>query len=224
MGRFDAGSILVMLDRGDYWQCAYVIAKGSAERLKAEGMPSASAPHCGARAVPGDRLDELRELGRPQAAHRAVSTGWTQWYRPGLLCIGDAAHAMSPIGGVGINLAIQDAVAAANILAVPLREGRLRDADLQAVQARRMWPVRATQGIQVFMQNRMIAPTLRRHAAAAAALAGAAARSLRRAAAPAGAGAGARRAARARAEPRRMTRATLRQIKAALYDRPIMAP
>ena len=83
-----------------------------------------------------------------------------QWYRPGLLCIGDAAHTMSPIGGVGINLAVQDAVAASNILAGPLRAGRLRDSDLAAVEARRLWPVRATQAVQVFMQNRMIAPTL----------------------------------------------------------------
>jgi 2-polyprenyl-6-methoxyphenol hydroxylase-like FAD-dependent oxidoreductase len=77
-----------------------------------------------------------------------------------VLCIGDAAHTMSPIGGVGVNIAVQDAVAAANILADPLRQGRLADSDLAAVQARRLWPVRATQAIQVFLQNRMIAPTL----------------------------------------------------------------
>ena len=87
------------------------------------------------------------------------------WWRPGVLCIGDAAHTMSPIGGVGINLAIQDAVAASNILAAPLREGRLADADLAAVQARRLFPARATQAVQVFLQNRMIAPSLLRQAA-----------------------------------------------------------
>ena len=83
-----------------------------------------------------------------------------KWWRPGVLCIGDAAHTMSPIGGVGINLAIQDAVAAANILAAPLREGRLTDADLAAVEARRLFPARATQAAQVFLQNRIIAPSL----------------------------------------------------------------
>jgi 2-polyprenyl-6-methoxyphenol hydroxylase-like FAD-dependent oxidoreductase len=83
-----------------------------------------------------------------------------KWWKPGVLCIGDAAHTMSPIGGVGVNIAVQDAVAASNILANPFKEGRLKDSDLEAVQARRMWPVHATQGIQVFLQNRMIAPTL----------------------------------------------------------------
>ena len=83
-----------------------------------------------------------------------------KWWKPGLLCIGDAAHTMSPIGGVGVNIAVQDAVAASNILAGPLKEGRLKDSDLAAVQERRRWPVRATQAIQVFLQNRMIAPTL----------------------------------------------------------------
>src|SRR5713101_4868399 len=82
------------------------------------------------------------------------------WWKPGVLCIGDAAHTMSPIGGVGVNIAVQDAVAASNILAAPLKEGRLGDSDLEAVQARRLWPVRATQAAQVFLQNRMIAPTL----------------------------------------------------------------
>ena len=107
-----------------------------------------------------DRVDELADLGRREAADRRASTGCEHWWQPGLLCIGDAAHAMSPIGGVGINLAVQDAVAAANILAAPLKEGRLKDSDLAAVQAHRLWPVRATQAIQVFLQNRMIAPTL----------------------------------------------------------------
>jgi len=82
------------------------------------------------------------------------------WWKPGVLCIGDAAHTMSPVGGVGINIAVQDAIAAANILAVPLREGRATDADLAAVQKRRLFPARATQAAQVFVQNRIIAPTL----------------------------------------------------------------
>ena len=83
-----------------------------------------------------------------------------EWHAPGLLCIGDAAHTMSPLGGVGVNIAVQDAVAAANILAGPLKQGRLTDGDLKAVQDRRLWPARATQAMQVFLQNRMIAPTL----------------------------------------------------------------
>ena len=159
MGRFDAGSILVMLDRGDYWQCAYVIAKGSAERLKAEGIERFRARIAALMPFLGDRLDELRSLDDLKLLTVGVDR-LEEWWKPGLLCIGDAAHTMSPIGGVGVNIAVQDAVAAANILAGPLREGRLRDADLQAVQARRLWPARATQAIQVFMQNRMIAPTL----------------------------------------------------------------
>lgn len=159
MGRFDNGSILVMLDRGDYWQCAYVIAKGSAERVKAEGIGKIRGTI--ARLMPflADRMDELATVDDLKLLTVGVERLET-WWKPGLLCIGDAAHTMSPVGGVGVNIAVQDAVAASNILAAPLREGRLRDSDLAAVQARRLWPVRATQALQVFLQNRMIAPTL----------------------------------------------------------------
>jgi 2-polyprenyl-6-methoxyphenol hydroxylase-like FAD-dependent oxidoreductase len=159
IGRFDPGSILVMLDRGDYWQCAYVIAKGSADKVKAEGIDKFRARIAALVPFLSDRLDELRGVDDLKLLTVGVERLET-WWKPGLLCIGDAAHTMSPIGGVGVNIAVQDAVAAANILARPLKEGRLRDADLEAVQARRSWPVRATQAIQVFMQNRMIAPTL----------------------------------------------------------------
>ena len=172
MGRFDRGSILVMLDRGDYWQCAYVIAKGSADTLKAAGIEKFRGGPCEADAVP-----------RPTGSHELATVDdlklltvgverLEKWWKPGLLCIGDAAHTMSPIGGVGVNIAVQDAVAASNILAAPLKEGRLKDSDLEAVQARRMWPVRATQAIQVFLQNRMIAPTLAGTRPLASALAG----------------------------------------------------
>jgi 2-polyprenyl-6-methoxyphenol hydroxylase-like FAD-dependent oxidoreductase len=106
-----------------------------------------------------DRLHELATVDDLKLLTVGVDRLGT-WWRPGVLCIGDAAHTMSPIGGVGVNIAVQDAVAAANILAAPLREGRLTDADLAAVQKRRMWPVKATQAIQVFLQNRLIAPTL----------------------------------------------------------------
>jgi 2-polyprenyl-6-methoxyphenol hydroxylase-like FAD-dependent oxidoreductase len=159
MGRFDRGSILVMLDRGDYWQCAYVIAKDSADKLKAEGIEKFRERLVGLMPFLADRVSELATIDDLKLLTVGVER-LEKWWRPGLLCIGDAAHTMSPIGGVGVNIAVQDAVAASNILAAPLREGRLEDSDLAAVQARRLWPVRATQAIQVFLQNRMIAPTL----------------------------------------------------------------
>ena len=159
MGRFDRGSILVLLDRGDYWQCAYVIPKGTAETLKAAGIEKFGEKIAGLLPFLADRVHELATVDDLKLLTVGVER-LEKWWRPGVLCIGDAAHTMSPIGGVGVNIAVQDAVAAANILAAPLKEGRLKDSDLQAVQARRMWPVRATQGIQVFLQNRMIAPTL----------------------------------------------------------------
>jgi 2-polyprenyl-6-methoxyphenol hydroxylase-like FAD-dependent oxidoreductase len=159
MGRFDRGSILVMLDRGDYWQCAYVIAKGSAETLKAAGIEAFRARIAALMPFFADRVHELGTVDDLKLLTVGVDR-LDRWWKPGLLCIGDAAHTMSPIGGVGVNIAIQDAVAASNILAAPLREGRLKDSDLEAVQMRRLWPVRATQSIQVFLQNRMIAPTL----------------------------------------------------------------
>jgi 2-polyprenyl-6-methoxyphenol hydroxylase-like FAD-dependent oxidoreductase len=159
MGRFDAGSILVTLDRGDYWQCAYVIPKGAAGKVRADGIEKVRATI--ARLMPGfaDRVGELATMDDLKLLTVGVDR-LEKWWRPGVLCIGDAAHTMSPIGGVGINLAIQDAVASANILAAPLREGRLTDADLAAVESRRLFPARATQAAQVFLQNRIIAPSL----------------------------------------------------------------
>jgi 2-polyprenyl-6-methoxyphenol hydroxylase-like FAD-dependent oxidoreductase len=159
MGRFDHGSILVMLDRGDYWQCAYVIAKGSAEALKAAGIEKFRARIAELMPFVADRVHELRTADDLKLLTVSVER-LEKWWKPGLLCIGDAAHTMSPVGGVGVNIAVQDAVAASNILAASLKQGRLRESDLQAVQARRLWPVRATQAVQVFLQNRMIAPTL----------------------------------------------------------------
>jgi len=159
MGRFDIGSILVMLDRGDYWQCAYVIPKGTAEKVRAEGIEKVRATIT--RLVPSfaDRVGELKSMDDLKLLTVGVYR-LTKWWRPGALCIGDAAHTMSPIGGVGINIAVQDAVAAANILAAPLREHRLLDSDLAAVQERRLFPARATQAMQLFLQNRVIAPSL----------------------------------------------------------------
>jgi len=159
MGRFDAGSALVTLDRGDYWQCAYLIPKGAAERVRADGIDKLRATI--ARLVPAfaDRLQELRTMDDLKLLTVGVDR-LEKWWKPGVLCIGDAAHTMSPVGGVGINIAIQDAVAAANILAAPLLAGRLSDADLAAVQQRRLFPARATQAAQVFVQDRIIAPAL----------------------------------------------------------------
>lgn len=159
MGRFESGHIFIMINRGSYWQCASVIPKGAAEDVRAAGLDSFRASVAASASFARDRVTEIATWD--DAKLLTVRVDWLPtWYREGLLCIGDAAHAMSPIGGVGINLAIQDAVAAANILAVPLREGRMTTDILRAVQKRREWPTRMTQKLQIFMQNRLIAPTL----------------------------------------------------------------
>ena len=159
MGRFNAGGMIVMLDRGDYWQCAYVIQKGSADRVRAGGI--AKIRETLGRLMPEfeQRLSELASVDDLKLLTVAVER-LEKWWKPGVLCIGDAAHTMSPIGGVGVNIAIQDAVAASNILAVPLREGRLKDSDLAAVQARRLFPARFTQAVQVAVQKGIVAPAL----------------------------------------------------------------
>jgi 2-polyprenyl-6-methoxyphenol hydroxylase-like FAD-dependent oxidoreductase len=159
LGRFAAGKIMVTIDRGDYWQCAFVIPKDGIAQVQARGLPAFRASV--EEIVPGfaGRTGEIDSWDAVKLLTVAVDR-LTRWHRPGLLCIGDAAHAMSPIGGVGINLAIQDAVAAANILAGPLGAATLRDADLEAVQTRRMLPTRLTQGFQVFVQNQVISRAL----------------------------------------------------------------
>lgn len=154
-GHIEAGRMLVMLDRDEYWQCAYVIRKGGFEEVKSKGLEAFREEIVKLSPFFADRVEELKDWKDVSALTVRVDR-LARWHLPGLLCIGDAAHAMSPIGGVGINLAIQDAVATANILGRKLREGALREADLQAVQKRRMFPTRATQGIQVFVQNRVI--------------------------------------------------------------------
>lgn len=149
----ERGRILVMIDRGDYWQCAFVIPKGQAEVIKAEGIePIRSAI---AEAAPELDLSDLREVGDLKLLSVALDR-LTCWQRPGLLAIGDAAHAMSPIGGIGINLAIQDAVAAANILAETLAAGGDADSLLGRVQERRLLPTRLVQGAQKLAQDRVI--------------------------------------------------------------------
>lgn len=161
-GRFDAGRIFVRLYRGDYWQCGYVIAKGKAEAIEAQGIDAFRREIAALGRWDAARLEaDLRDFASVSVLSVAVDR-LRQWWRPGLLCIGDAAHAMSPVGGVGINLAIQDAVAAGKILAGPLKAGTLGDGDLGAVQRRRVLPTRLTQAAQVFAQERILAPTLRR--------------------------------------------------------------
>ena len=159
LGRFDAGRVFVMLDRGDYWQCALAIPKGSAETIRSAGLGAFREALAGLVPFGRERLEELRSWDDIKLLTVTVDR-LTQWYRPGLLCIGDAAHAMSPIGGVGINLAIQDAVAAANILAAPLRQGVVTVEHLRAVQQRRAFPTRATQWIQVQAQTRILGRVL----------------------------------------------------------------
>jgi 2-polyprenyl-6-methoxyphenol hydroxylase-like FAD-dependent oxidoreductase len=159
LGRIEAGQMLVMIDRGDYWQCAYLISKGSLERLKREGLPAFHAKLARVAPFLADRLEELQSWDDIKLLTVAVDR-LKQWYRPGLLCIGDAAHAMSPAGGVGINLAIQDAVATANILGPVLKRGPAEPEQLALVQKRREWPTRMTQRLQVLLQNRLITPVL----------------------------------------------------------------
>jgi 2-polyprenyl-6-methoxyphenol hydroxylase-like FAD-dependent oxidoreductase len=159
MGIFDAGRIFVMINRGDYWQCGYVIAKGTLEQVRQAGLPAFRESVLRLAPFLGDRASELADWDQIKLLTVGVDR-LRQWYRPGVLCIGDAAHTMSPVGGVGINLAIQDAVATANLLAAPLRERRLTDADGQAVQKRREFPARFIQRGQVFVQDRVITRVL----------------------------------------------------------------
>lgn len=154
-GHVDAGKMLVMLNREDYWQCAFVIPKGEFDEIKRKGLPAFREEIAEFSPWMKDRVGELRDWKDVSLLTVTVDR-LKRWHLPGLLCIGDAAHAMSPVGGVGINLAIQDAVAAANILAKKLRDGTVHESDLQAVQQRRMFPTRATQAIQVAVQNRII--------------------------------------------------------------------
>lgn len=154
------GHLVITIDRGDYWQCAFVIEKGSFDKVKAKGLDAFRADMARVLPMAAGRMDEITSWGDVKLLTVKVDR-LREWARPGLLCIGDAAHAMSPVGGVGINLAIQDAVAAANILAGPLRDGRLTLDDLRAVQRRRMFPTRVTQAVQVLAQRFLIGPTLR---------------------------------------------------------------
>ncbi len=160
LGRFDTGRILVLLNREDYWQIAFVIPKGSADELRQRGLPAFRDELMRLAPFLGDSVAELTDWDNQIKLLTVTVDRLKQWSRPGLLCIGDSAHAMSPIGGVGINLAIQDAVATANILGEKLRRGTVDEEALQAVQRRRTFPTRATQRLQLFVQNNVIKSVL----------------------------------------------------------------
>jgi 2-polyprenyl-6-methoxyphenol hydroxylase-like FAD-dependent oxidoreductase len=159
LGRVVAGAFLVMLYRGDYWQCAYVIPKGGFDTIRRDGIEKFRARIAQASGFALERMDALKSFDDVKLLTVTVNR-LTKWARPGLLCIGDAAHAMSPVGGVGINLAVQDAIATANILSGVLGERMPVLADLEKVQRRREFPTRITQAAQVLIQNNLLAPTL----------------------------------------------------------------
>jgi 2-polyprenyl-6-methoxyphenol hydroxylase-like FAD-dependent oxidoreductase len=159
LGYIGAGRFFVTIDRGDYWQCGYVIRKGGFDELRGAGIAAFRSSIAALVPRLADRLDAIRDWDDVKILTVAVDR-LPQWCRQGLLCIGDAAHAMSPVGGVGINLAIQDAVAAANILVQPLREGALTLEHLRAVERRRMLPTKVTQAMQVMIQKQVIGRVL----------------------------------------------------------------
>jgi 2-polyprenyl-6-methoxyphenol hydroxylase-like FAD-dependent oxidoreductase len=154
-GFFQHGKLLVMLDRGDYWQCGFVIPKGGFDEIKARGLPQFQNDIVSFAGFLRDRVAELDAWSKIKLLTVQINR-LRDWYREGLLCIGDSAHAMSPAGGVGINLAIQDAVAMANLLAEKLRSGPVSVDDLRKVQTRREWPTRLIQGLQVFIHRQVV--------------------------------------------------------------------
>jgi len=163
LGYIGVGHFMVLLDRGDYWQCGFVIPKGKFDEIQQRELPafrgeiSKLAPFLRQRTNELTTWDAIRLLTVKVDRLR-------HWYRPGLLCIGDSAHAMSPVGGVGINLAIQDAVATANLLTSRLRSGSVEVADLEAVQQRREWPTRMTQRVQIFLHEHFVGRIFRAEA------------------------------------------------------------
>ncbi|HZI46939.1 MAG TPA: FAD-dependent oxidoreductase [Pyrinomonadaceae bacterium] len=155
LGRILNGKMMVMLNRGDYWQCGYLIRKGEFENIKERGLDQFRRDVVSVAPFVANRIIELSDWDPIKLLTVRIDR-LMKWYRPGLLCIGDAAHAMSPIGGVGINLAIQDAVAAANILGDRLSRNTVSIADLERVQLRREFPTRMTQRLQIILQNNVI--------------------------------------------------------------------
>jgi 2-polyprenyl-6-methoxyphenol hydroxylase-like FAD-dependent oxidoreductase len=158
-GRLDMGHMLVLIDRDEYWQVAYVIAKGGAEKVQAQGLPQFRETLAKLAPFLANHVDELKTWDDVKLLTVTVDR-LEKWSRPGVLCIGDSAHAMSPVGGVGINLAIQDAVATANLIGEKLLRGTPTERDLESVQKRRTFPVRATQWLQVMVQNNVVTPVL----------------------------------------------------------------
>jgi 2-polyprenyl-6-methoxyphenol hydroxylase-like FAD-dependent oxidoreductase len=157
-GSIEPARFMVLIDRNDYWQCAFLIPKGGFDAIRARGIDSFRREVAQGAAFLDDRLEALEW---DDVKLLSVSVDRLQrWAVPGLLCIGDAAHAMSPVGGVGINLAIQDAIATANMLTPKLRRGRVTLRNLRAVQRRRAFPMRVTQAAQVFAHRRLHSPTL----------------------------------------------------------------
>ncbi len=159
LGHLSRDKMLVTIDRTSYWQCAYVIGKGGMQQVRARGLEAFRRDVADGARFLANRVDELGSFDDVKLLSVTVAR-LVDWCRPGLLCIGDAAHAMSPIGGVGINLAIQDAVATANLLAAKLKSGTLRERDLRRVQRRRMLPVQLIQRFQVAVQNRILRPAV----------------------------------------------------------------
>src|SRR5882724_9084165 len=158
--RLEPGKMLVTFDRGDYWQCAYVIAKGQYDAVKASGLDAFRNDVIALAPILKSGIADVKSWDDVKLLTVAINR-LKRWTRPGLLCIGDAAHAMSPVGGVGVNLAVQDAVATANLLAAKLASGCPSEHDLDAVRRRREFPVRMTQAMQVVVQNKLISVALK---------------------------------------------------------------
>src|SRR5580765_7781185 len=158
--RVDPGKMMVTFDRGDYWQCAYVIAKGQYDAVKARGLPALLDDVARMAPILKSGVSDVKSWDDVKLLTVAINR-LKRWTRPGLLCIGDAAHAMSPIGGVGVNLAVQDAVATANILADRMQQGCPSEAELDAVRRRREFPVKMTQWMQVVAQNNIVSAALK---------------------------------------------------------------
>jgi 2-polyprenyl-6-methoxyphenol hydroxylase-like FAD-dependent oxidoreductase len=156
LGRIKNGYFMVTINRDTYWQCAFLIPKGTFDQVRERGLQSFRDGIAAVAPFMRDRLQEELKDWDPVKLLTVKVDRLKKWHRPGLLCIGDSAHAMSPVGGVGINLAIQDAVATANLLESPLRKGIVEENHLQLVQQRREYPTRMTQAVQVFIQNRVI--------------------------------------------------------------------
>jgi 2-polyprenyl-6-methoxyphenol hydroxylase-like FAD-dependent oxidoreductase len=158
--RLEAGKMMVTFDRGDYWQCAYVIAKGQYDAVKARGLDAFRGDVVSMAPILKSGMSDVKTWDDVKLLTVAINR-LKRWALPGLLCIGDAAHAMSPVGGVGVNLAVQDAVATANLLAASLAKGCPSEDELDAVRRRREFPVRVTQAMQVIVQNNLISVALK---------------------------------------------------------------